>query len=76
VIEIKTKLDKTTLINACKKIERVKAMPKTAFYPDPFGRTRAVYGKTYRYVPTVGMIFAYDSTDLPILADHFMDHCP
>jgi hypothetical protein len=73
VIEVKTKLDKEQLTDACEKIERLKALPKTAYFPAPYSRT--ANGKTYPYVPTVSMIFAYDSIDMKTLADHFIDWC-
>jgi hypothetical protein len=75
VIEVKTKLDQSQLIDACEKIRKVKTLPKTAYYPDPLRRTRTVYGQTYSYVPTAGIIFAFDSIDLATLAEHFLDWC-
>jgi Domain of unknown function (DUF6602) len=75
VIEVKTALHKETLIDACEKISKVKALAKTAYYPDPLGRTYTCYGKTYTYRPTFGMIFAFDSSDLATLGNHFTAWC-
>jgi hypothetical protein len=62
VIEVKSNLDKTQLLKACRLIERVKRLPKTAFHAGQTPRrARTVYGNTYgEYCPTVGMIFAFD----------------
>ncbi|MCZ4120212.1 DUF6602 domain-containing protein [Streptomyces sp. H39-S7] len=75
VAEVKTKLDKEKLIDACEKVKRAKKLSKTAYYPAQPQRTRTAYGKTYPYVPTVGMIFAFDSIDLTVLGGHFADWC-
>jgi hypothetical protein len=77
VIEVKSNLDKTQLLKACRLIERVKRLPKTAFHAGQTPRrTRTVYGNTYgEYCPTVGMIFAVDSTDLRTLGRHLLDWC-
>jgi hypothetical protein len=77
VIEVKSNLDKTQLLKACRLIERVKRLPKTAFHAGQTPRrARTVYGNTYgEYCPTVGMIFAFDSTDLRMLGRHLLDWC-
>jgi hypothetical protein len=76
VIEVKSSLDKPQLLDACEKIERVKRLPKAAYHPALTPQTRKIYGKTYEeYCPTVGMIFAFDSTDLRTLGQHLVDWC-
>ena len=45
---------------AWEQIARVKALPKTAYFPDSPGRARTMYGRDWPYVPTVGMVFACD----------------
>jgi Domain of unknown function (DUF6602) len=45
VIEVKSNLDKTQLLKACRLIERVKRLPKTAFHAGQTPRrARTVYG--------------------------------
>ncbi|MER7515923.1 DUF6602 domain-containing protein [Streptomyces sp. NPDC126499] len=76
VVEVKTTLNRAELRDACQKIQKVKALSKTAYYPTPgYQRTRTTYGKTYPYTPTVGMIFAFDSIDLITLGNHFAEWC-
>ncbi|MBD0692547.1 hypothetical protein BG452_10750 [Streptomyces sp. CBMA123] len=78
VIEVKTTLDGNELADACEKIRKVKAMPKTAYFPYPtsgFPPHIRRYGKIYPYMPTVGMIFAFDSINLDTLGDHFHKWC-
>ncbi|MFF7882883.1 DUF6602 domain-containing protein [Streptomyces sp. NPDC020794] len=76
VVEVKTTLNREQLLDACQKVQRVKALAKTAYYSTPgYERTRTAYGKTYPYVPTVGMIFAFDSVDLVTLGNHFTEWC-
>ena len=68
VIEVKSFLDSTQLRDAWTKIARIKRMPKKAFRSNPgYTRTRTVYGKVWSYVPTCGLIFAYDGADLRTL---------
>ena len=73
VIEVKSSLDSNELENAWKQIARVKRLPKTAYKNNPGAtqRTRTVHGKEWPYIPTVGMIFAYNSVDLNTLSDKF-----
>ena len=71
VIEVKSSLDTTELRSAWEQIARVKALPKTAYHPDGLGRTRTMYGRRWPYVPTAGMIFAYDGVGLDTLCDEF-----
>lgn len=71
VVEVKSTLDATELRKAWKQIARVKALPKTAYYPDPQPRTRTIYGRDWPYIPTVGMVFAYDGVRLETLSEEF-----
>src|SRR6266508_2684896 len=68
VIEVKSFLGSTELRDAWAKIAAIKRMPKKALRPNPgFPRTRTVYGKPWSYVPTCGLVFAYDGADLRTL---------
>jgi len=68
VIEVKSFLDSTQLRDAWPKIAGIKRMRKKAFRPNPgFTKTRTVYGKVWSYVPTCGLVFAYDGADLQTL---------
>jgi hypothetical protein len=72
VIEVKSSLDSKELKKAWKLIADVKALPKTAYSLDePPGRTRLRYGQALPYIPTVGMVFAYDGISLDTLCDTF-----
>jgi hypothetical protein len=77
MFEIKSRLDTAELHDACEKIARVRALPKTAYYPPraPFIYRLQAYGKTWSYWPTVGMIFAFDSVSLETLAASLMRWC-
>jgi hypothetical protein len=76
VIEVKSDLDKSQLLDACELIQEVKSYPKKAFGPNlgPYG-SRTVHGKPYEYCPTTGVIFAFDSTDLRTLGMHLLEWC-
>jgi hypothetical protein len=71
VIEVKSALDSTELRKAWKQIAVVKQLPKAAYFPDFFHRTREAYGTTWPYVPTTGMIFAFDGIELDSLGETF-----
>jgi hypothetical protein len=75
VIEVKSFLDSAELRKAAQLIADAKALPKTAYFPSPPNepqRTRAVYGRDdWPYVPTVGMVFAYDGADADTLCKTF-----
>lgn len=75
VIEVKSFLGREELRSACEKIARLKAFPKTAYHWDKIGQTRWVYGKSWHYVPTVGIIFAYDGANIDSLAEVLRDVC-
>jgi hypothetical protein len=72
VIEVKSYLDANQLRDAWSKIAGVKTLPKTAYFlPDRLGRTRRMYGRAWQYVPTAGLVFAYDGVDIAGLWDTF-----
>ena len=77
MIEVKSKLDTAELHDACQKIARVRGLPKTAYYPTrpPFTYRVEAYGQTWNYWPTAGMIFAFESISLDVLAARLMDWC-
>ncbi|WP_222314456.1 DUF6602 domain-containing protein [Streptomyces cavourensis] len=77
MIEVKTRLNKQDLIDACEKVRKVKALPKAAYFPYPTQIPPPCqrHGKTYPYMPTIGMIFAFDSIDLDTLGEHFIEWC-
>lgn len=71
VIEVKSFLDSEQLKKAGDLIAGVKALPKTAYFPSQPARTRTMYGQAWPYVPTVGMVFAYDGISIESLCDTF-----
>jgi hypothetical protein len=77
VIEVKSFLDSAQLQKAGELIADVKALPKTAYFPngpEP-QRRRAAYGRDdWPYVPTVGIVFAYDGGDADTLCKTFGEH--
>lgn len=73
VIEVKSKLDKRELKSACEAIRRAKQLPKDGFGGGPRVRHRNAYGRVWDYVPTVGMIVAFDSPSLSAVGDNFLD---
>lgn len=77
VMEVKTRLNREQLFDACEKIRRVRALPKSAYrkVPDPISRTTRAYGKTFSHYPTAGIIFAFDSVDLVTLGEHLREWC-
>jgi len=75
VIEVKTRLNRTELFDACEKIQRVKRLPKVAYFDDGSGRQAVVRGKLVRFPPTRGIIFAFDSIDLRTLSNHYRKWC-
>lgn len=73
VIEVKSKLTAEELRKSMVTIAKVKALPKTSYFPEPQQRVKTMYGKEYAgYCPTVGFIFAYDSSDLRGMVDDFL----
>lgn len=77
MIEVKSRLDTAELRDACQKIARVRGLPKTAYYPTqpPFTYRVQAYGRSWSHWPTAGMIFAFDSVNLDMLAAKLMDWC-
>ncbi|KOV82191.1 hypothetical protein ADL01_10695 [Streptomyces sp. NRRL WC-3618] len=75
VIEVKSKLDSKELIDACEKLRRVKQLPKSAFYPQMFQTQYRMYGREYTYLPTAGIIFAFDGIDMAKLGDQLAEWC-
>jgi hypothetical protein len=70
VVEVKTRLTKQELFNACDKIRRAKILEKRAFRER--GRPKyEVNGKFYDYFPTVGMVFAFGGPSLTSIASNF-----
>lgn len=72
VIEVKSNLDNTTLVESIKNIRSVKQMTKCAFVPQSgvIKETFNVYGKKTEYFPTLGFIFSYSSMqDIKALKD-------
>ncbi|MFI9326921.1 DUF6602 domain-containing protein [Kitasatospora sp. NPDC052868] len=74
LIEVKSKLDKKELRDACDKICRAKKLPKSAYQPAPTGQSWTAIGGPYSF-PTVGMIFAFDSIEPLTLGKHFAEWC-
>ncbi|MFR9803190.1 DUF6602 domain-containing protein [Pseudonocardia sp. RS010] len=73
VIEVKSHLSWDELRKSAENIAKVKRLPKTAYHPQPFSRTRNMYGQEYiGYCPTVGFVFAYDSADLRAMSDKYI----
>jgi len=75
VIEVKSNLTTDELIKACENIKSVKQLKKDAFRPDPRGPRLTRDGRTFRYFPTGGVIFAYDGASLKTLGQAFADWC-
>ncbi|MDB6024826.1 MAG: hypothetical protein JWM68_1049 [Verrucomicrobiales bacterium] len=78
VLEIKSNLDQRELIDAEQKLKHAKLLPKVAFEPQsgPVIRFTNLYGRELPNFPVIGLVFAYDSIDLRVLADYLnTDHC-
>lgn len=69
VIEVKSFLDTAELRSACENIARLKSFPKAAYHWDKIGQTRWAYGRSWPYVPTVGIVFAYDGLNIDTLGE-------
>jgi len=74
VIEVKSKLTAADLAKSVKTIEKVKQLPKTAYFPTGLiTTTTQIYGRTYEgYSPTFGFVFGYDSHDLLGMSDGYI----
>lgn len=77
VVEVKTKLDKEQLVDACNKISKLRHMSKGSYRPTPglIPRKTSAYGKVYDFFPTSGIIVAFDSLKLETIGSHLMDWC-
>ncbi|MGI5337822.1 DUF6602 domain-containing protein [Streptomyces sp. CA-181903] len=77
MVEVKTKLDGDQLVDACKKISRMRMLPKIAYRPIPgvIARSTNAYGRKHSYFPTSGMIFAFDSLSLETIGRHLVEWC-
>jgi len=66
VIEVKSNLTWVELEKSCKNLARIKRMPKIAYHANQqlLAPQRQQYGRTYSHCPTMGFIFAYNSSDL------------
>ncbi|MDW6058193.1 DUF6602 domain-containing protein [Streptomyces sp. FXJ1.4098] len=71
VIEVKSKIDGKELKSACDNIKQAKSIPKTAFVRAAENRIHHANGKAYPYIPTLGMIFAFDGISLDAQGDWF-----
>jgi hypothetical protein len=74
LIEVKSKLDRKELRDACEKIRLAKKLPKSAYHPDPPHQSRTAIGGPSPF-PTMGMIFAFDSIKPLTLGNHFAEWC-
>ncbi|MER6437466.1 DUF6602 domain-containing protein [Streptomyces sp. NPDC001185] len=77
VVEVKTKLDKDQLIDACNKISKLRRMSKDSYRPTPglISQKTFAHGKAYDFFPTSGIIVAFDSLKLETIGSHLMDWC-
>jgi hypothetical protein len=75
VVKVKSKLDANELVDACEKVQRVKCLPKSAFYPQMLQTHYRMYGRAYTYVPVAGIIFAFDGIDMVKLGDLLAKWC-
>lgn len=76
IVEVKSRLDGRELLDACEKIGAVKSLPKTAYGPPTMLRNYAhLHGRVYDYLPTAGLIFAFESIDLQELARQCSEWC-
>ncbi|WP_329526493.1 DUF6602 domain-containing protein [Streptomyces sp. NBC_01462] len=77
VVEVKTKLDKDQLLDACNKISKLRRLSKNSYRPTPvlIPRKTVAHGKVYDFFPTSGIIVAFDSLKLETIGGHLMDWC-
>jgi hypothetical protein len=77
VVEVKTKLDKEKLLDACNKISKLRRMSKDSYRPTPglIPRKTLAHGKVYDFFPTSGIIVAFDSLKLETIGKHLMEWC-
>lgn len=73
VIEVKSKLTAAELARSVETIAKVKRLPKTAYFQEPFSKVTQIYGKKYQgYSPIFGFVFGYDSNDLLGMSDEYI----
>lgn len=77
IVEVKSSLDRTSLVDACERIAAVRSMPKSAYYPmrAPYSYRINAYGQDWTHWPTFGVVFAFGGTSLPTLAAALMQWC-
>ncbi len=75
VIEVKSRLDKKELRDSIAKIAEIKSMPKVAYDEQrgPIVNETTLYGRNWKYFPTIGLLFAYDSIELETLKQHYIE---
>jgi hypothetical protein len=74
-IEVRSHLDRAGLEQAWDRISGIKRMPKVAWIPGGLGSRFSLdrCGRSYNHFPTLGFLFAYDSTDLKTLGQTLAD---
>jgi hypothetical protein len=74
VVEVKPRLGVRELDDAWNKIRAIKAMPKTAWYPDNsvVRPSINIYGRSWPYLPVTGFVFAHESITLEGLANRLL----
>jgi hypothetical protein len=75
VVEVKSNVTASELIQACENIKSAKERPKLALGDDLFGRTTHRYGRQWMYTPTVGLIFGFGGASLKTLGQTFSEWC-
>ncbi|MEU9706185.1 DUF6602 domain-containing protein [Streptomyces sp. NPDC047981] len=74
IIEVKSSLDCSQLIQDCEKIKKVKALRKSAYQKRPGYQDRPVLSD-FKPFPTIGMIFAFDSITPETLGSQLATWC-
>lgn len=77
MLEVKTSLDRGTLIDSCEKIAKLRQLSKTSYreIPSPIKRTTTAYGEIFPYFPTSGIVVAFESVNLDTLGSHLEEWC-
>lgn len=72
IVEVKSLLESRELTDCVEKIQSVKRMPKEAYIQQKGNviRTTTLFGKEYQYLPTIGLVFAFDSIGLDTLCNN------
>lgn len=76
VVEVKSFLSKSELLDACEKIAVAKSLKKTAFLGS-LQRQYVVnaYGTSFDYQPTIGIVFAFDGPKIETTCKNFWSWC-